>query len=77
MMAQITLYLDERTAIVVKKAAQSEGISQSQWVSRLIQERTRSEWPESVKALDGAWADMPLAEEIRAGCGQDTERESF
>ena len=76
-MSQITLYLDENTAAVVKQAAQSEGVSQSQWVSRLIRERTRTEWPEAVKALAGAWVDMPLAQEIRAGTGRDVEREPF
>jgi hypothetical protein len=76
-MSQITLYLDENTAAAVRRAAESEGVSQSQWVSRLIRERTRSEWPESVKVLAGAWTDIPLADEIRTGCGQDIEREPF
>ena len=76
-MSQVTLYLDEETAARMKMAARSEGLSQSQWVARLIRERTRTEWPKSVAALAGAWADLPLADEIRADVGTDVEREPF
>jgi hypothetical protein len=76
-MSQLTLYLDADTAARLKDAAASAGISQSQWVARLIRERTDQEWPESVKALAGAWPDMPTAREIRAACGEDEEREAL
>jgi hypothetical protein len=76
-MSQLTLYLDTETAARLKNAATSAGMSQSQWVARLIQERTSQEWPESVKALAGAWPEMPTAEEIRAALGTDSEREAL
>ncbi len=76
-MSQVTLYLDEETAARMKMAARSEGLSQSQWVARLIRERIGTEWPKSVAALAGAWADLPLADEIRADVGTDVEREPF
>ncbi|MGB5736416.1 MAG: CopG family transcriptional regulator [Thiohalocapsa sp.] len=82
-MSQITLYLDQDTATRLKQMAVSEGISQSQWVARLIRERTAREWPDTVKALAGAWVDskdsdeMPTAEEIREAAGTDMEREPF
>jgi hypothetical protein len=76
-MSQLTLYLDVETAARLKDAAASAGMSQSQWVARLIRERTNQEWPQSVKALAGAWPDMPTAEEIRAAAGTDSEREAL
>jgi hypothetical protein len=76
-MSQLTLDLDADTAARLKDAAASAGMSQSQWVARLIRERTRQEWPESVKALAGAWPDMPTAEEIRAAVSGDSEREAL
>ncbi len=74
-MGQITIYLDDDIINTVQKQAVSEKISKSQWIARLIKERTRTEWPESIKAMAGSWQDFPEAEEIRAGMGQDVERE--
>ena len=82
-MSQLTLYLDQETATRLKQMAVSEGISQSQWVARLIRERTAREWPDAVRTLAGAWAEaedsdeMPTAEEIRESAGLDIEREPF
>lgn len=76
-MTQITLELDTDTATRLQQAAQVEGISQSRWVTRLIRECTSGEWPETVRALEGAWSDMPDADQIRAGGGVDAEREAF
>jgi len=74
-MSQVTLYLDEETAERMRQAAQRDGMSQSQWVAGLIRERTRTDWPPEVRALAGAWADMPLTEEIRDDAAGDVERE--
>ena len=74
-MSQVTLYLDEETAERMRQAAQRDGVSQSQWVACLIRERTRTDWPAEVRALAGAWADMPLSEEIRGVAAGDVERE--
>jgi len=74
-MSQVTLYIDEETAERMRQAAQRDGVSQSQWVAGLIRERTRTDWPPEVRALAGAWADMPLPEEIRADAAGDVERE--
>jgi hypothetical protein len=76
-MSQLTLYLDAETAARLKDAATGAGMSQSQWVARLIRERTSQEWPESVKALAGAWPEMPTAEEIRSAASADSEREAL
>ena len=74
-MAQVTIYLDAEAASLVRKAAKSAGVSQSRWLADLIRRRTAREWPESVRRLAGAWADVPSAEELRRGAGSDVRRE--
>ena len=76
-MGQVTLYLDTETEARMKEAAQAAGVSQSRWLAELIRERTANEWPPSVAALAGAWADMPTAEELRQNPGKDVPREPF
>jgi hypothetical protein len=77
-MSQITLYLDDETAARMKAAAAAEGLSQSKWVVKLIQQRTTMEWPSSVASLAGAWADLPDPESLRENeCASDVRRESL
>jgi Ribbon-helix-helix protein, copG family. len=76
-MAQVTLYLDEDTAAKLKAAAKASGLSQSKWVAKVIREKIADEWPPQIAALAGAWPDMPEAEELRRGRGQDTPREAL
>lgn len=76
-MAQVTIYLDDEAASLVRKAAKSAGVSQSRWLADLIRRRTAREWPESVRRLVGAWADAPSAEELRRREGNDVRREPF
>lgn len=76
-MGQVTLYLDAETEVRMKEAAKAAGVSQSRWLADLIRERTANEWPKSVIALAGAWADMPTAEELRKNVGEDVPREPF
>jgi predicted transcriptional regulator len=75
MMGQITIYLDDELIGKVQEHALSMNVSKSQWIARLIKERTRTEWPENVKALAGSWRDFPEAGELRANLGEDAERE--
>ena len=74
-MAQVTLYMDEDTLARVREAAEAAGVSVSAWVSQLVRERTRREWPPGVAELAGAWPELPVAEDLRAAEGQDTPRE--
>jgi hypothetical protein len=76
-MAQVTLYLDTETETRMREAARAAGVSQSRWLADLIRERTANEWPQSVAALAGAWADMPTAEDLRQNPGEDVPREPF
>lgn len=76
-MAQVTLYLDEKTAEKVKTAAKQAGLSRSRWLARLVQERTATEWPQGVKDLAGAWSDLEPANGLRRGTGRDSRRSRF
>ncbi len=74
-MAQLTLDLDQETEMRMRAAAEAAGLSISKWVAKLVRERPTDSWPASVAALAGAWADLPVAEETRAGMGSDAPRE--
>ena len=76
-MAQITIYLDKETEEKMRTYTKSKAISQSQWIASLIREKLRTEWPEGVISLAGAWQDFPSVEEIRKGTGKDAEREEI
>jgi len=76
-MAQVTIYLEDDVVDKMKSAAKESSISQSKWVSNLIRNKVSTQWPDSVKNLAGSWADMPDAEILREGFGQDAPRESF
>ncbi len=39
-----------------------------------IRRRARGEWPEAVRALAGAWPDLPSAERIRKSEAKDVTR---
>jgi len=76
-MGQVTIYLDDENEQRLRSAAAAAGMPVSRWVAALIQEKTRTEWPDSVRQLAGAWADFPDPEALRAGMGEDMPRESF
>ena len=74
-MGQVTIYLDSETEEKMNIIVKKNGISKSKWIAALIKEKTASTWPEHIVGLAGAWKDLPTAEEIRQGMGQDAERE--
>lgn len=43
-MSQITIYLD--LVKRMREAAAAEGVSQSKWIARLVEERLKDTWPE-------------------------------
>jgi len=73
-MGQVTIYLDEETEEQARAAARAEGVSLSRWVAGRIQRRARAEWPASVRALAGAWADLPTAQALRTTRSRDVPR---
>lgn len=73
-MGQVTIYLDEETEKTARAAAESEGLSLSRWIAQRIQKAARAEWPVVVRALAGAWPDLPSAEQIRRASRKDVGR---
>ncbi len=76
-MGQITIYLDEETSALLRAAVKASGASQSQWVADAVRSRVRNDWPETVRALAGAWRDFPGIEQIRGSKGTDAVREKL
>lgn len=44
-MSQLTIYLKPELAQKIRDAATSEGVSQSSWIAKLIEEKLEAEWP--------------------------------
>ena len=76
-MGQVTIYLDDEKEKRLKAAAKAAGMPVSRWVASLVEEKTRTVWPESVRRLAGAWQDFPDLETIRATAGTDSAREAL
>lgn len=74
-MGQVTIYLDDDTEAKARAAAAAEGVSLSKWVVERIGRGSRSEWPALIRDLEGAWADLPSAEQLRQRYGKDVPRE--
>ena len=64
-MGQVIIDLEDELETKVRSAAKSMNLSVNQWLSNIIKENVREEWPDSVRELAGAWQDFPSLEEIR------------
>ncbi|MDE2088404.1 MAG: CopG family transcriptional regulator [Gammaproteobacteria bacterium] len=76
-MGQVTIYLDEENEKRLKAAAKAAGVPVSRWVASLVEKKTSTVWPESVRGLAGAWRDFPDLESIRKTGGKDGARETL
>jgi len=77
-MGQVTIYLDSKTEMKLKKAAKSCHLSVSKWMVNIIEEKIATEWPLDIVNLAGSWKnDFPTIEEIRENPGQDYLREDL
>ncbi len=74
-MGQVTIYLDEERERRMRLAASDAGQPVSRWVAALIDEKTRSEWPQAVVELAGQFQDFPTLDELRADQSADMQRE--
>jgi hypothetical protein len=76
-MPNITVYLPEEVARAARRAAKSERLTVSRWVSTLIARRVASSPAPGLAQAAGAIPDFPSAEELRSGYGADAEREKL
>ncbi|ABA58004.1 hypothetical protein [Nitrosococcus oceani] len=74
-MGQIAIYLDDKTEQPLKSAAAAAKMPVSLWVAALVKDKTRTQWPDSVRELAGAWSDFPEAETLRRETTADVPRE--
>lgn len=73
-MGQVTIYLDDATEQKARAAARAAGVPLSRWVAERIERPAGDEWPEAVRQLAGAWADLPAAEHLRKSRAKDVAR---
>jgi AbrB family looped-hinge helix DNA binding protein len=76
-MTQMTIELDDQIAQDLEARARKEGLNAQEWIERLVRQHVHPQWPESVRALAGAWPDFPTAEELYQGEGRDIPRETW
>ena len=76
-MGQVTIYLDDETEQKMVETARDLKLSKSKWVGGIIREKLQSDWPQSVRAAAGSWADLPSLVSLRSDAGSDVERESL
>lgn len=76
-MGQITIYLDNQSEQRLRAAAAEANMPVSRWLAELVREKTRAQWPLSVREAAGSWSDFPDAEELRADLPEDTGRENL
>lgn len=76
-MTNVTITLEDQVAQDLQARARTEGLNVEEWIERLVRRHVHPEWPESVRALVGAWPDVPTAEELRQSHGQDLAREPW
>jgi hypothetical protein len=73
----LILEIDNHLADRLNEAAQNAGLPPAEWIKQLIENHTTPAWPDSVKALVGAWRDEPWPEDRCSPSGQDVPREPF
>ena len=59
-MAQITIYVDERTRRRIARAAKAAKVSVSTWVREKLAKAVRDDWPPGYFDLLGSLRDAPL-----------------
>lgn len=63
-MAQLAIYLDDRTAREIKKQAKRAGVSRSEWVSQAVKKELSQKIPEEFFQVLGSWQDDRSPEQI-------------
>lgn len=74
-MAQISLYIDEKTLKKIELAAKIENISISKYVTRKMNETLRISWPDNFDSLFGSITDKTFNFVEQLSTGDDIPRE--
>lgn len=76
-MKHIKINLNPELESKMRTFAKARHLSQSKWVEKLIEEKVKNEWPESIIKLAGAWKDFPDLDDIRRTNEKDSIREEI
>ena len=63
-MAQLAIYVDDKTAREIKKACRRSGLSRSEWASAVIKRELHGGLPEEFFRVIGTWEDARSPQEI-------------
>jgi hypothetical protein len=74
-MSQMTIYLDEASMRAIKRSAQRERVSVSNWARRRLSEAVRDTWPEEYFTLFGALRDADLVRPPQTDLAMDADRQ--
>jgi hypothetical protein len=72
-MSQLAIYLDEKTARLLAKAARRDRLSRSAWVKKAVEAQLANRLPESFFQVLGTWDDGRSPEEILADIRRGAE----
>jgi hypothetical protein len=75
-MAQLTVYLDEKTRRRIERAAREGDVSVSQWVKGKLTEALERDWPAGYFDLFGSLKGSDLARPAQPPLSSDTRREA-
>ena len=74
-MPQLHFYISEEVASVIRKRAESQGISLSRYVANLVQREVSCDWPKGFfEQVAGGWKGEPLERPVQ---GKYEGREMF
>lgn len=76
-MAQLTVYIDEKTRRRIERAAREGDVSVSQWVKEKLTEALERDWPAGYFDLFGTLKDSDLERPAQPRSSADVRRESL
>lgn len=74
-MAQLTVYLDEKTRRRIERAAREGDVSVSQWVKEKLTQALERDWPAGYFDILGSLKDSDLARPPQPPLSSDAPRE--
>ena len=74
-MAQLTVYLDDKTRRRIERAARESDVSVSQWVKDKLTQALERDWPAGYFDLLGSLKDSDLARPAQPPLSADAPRE--